>query len=368
MSSNLTAKKGFKSTLLLLALSGLSLSVNAAAPVNTLDLSDIPLTSPGIESQIIPSNSTLVQQQVSAFEQLNLTPQQMEVLKRLNLETERQKASPYINLPTPVVRSLAISLEPGKSPPIIRMAQNMLTTINFVDANGDPWPIESVAINRAQFDDSITQAQIKPADSPQQMQQQQMQQQMQPPIYDQNGNQLPPMQVAQQPITDAPEPHKTNILTLFPKSAIAYSNVAITLEGKPLPVILLLASGQPEVDIRVDARMNGVSPKSNRDRPSTGLSTSISIDQDSLSFLDGVIPGEAYSMMSSNQNVQAWELNDELYVRTMYDVSYPEYSARVGSRDGSRVYKFNGNPTNIVFTQSNGQPVTVSFENSMSNY
>ena len=68
--------------------------------------------------QIIPSNSTLVERQVNAYEQLNLTPRQMQVLKRINLETERQKASPYINLPTPVVRSLAVSLEPGKTPPV----------------------------------------------------------------------------------------------------------------------------------------------------------------------------------------------------------------------------------------------------------
>lgn len=352
-------RKGFKGSLLTTALCTISVAVNAAAPVNTLDLSDVPITSPYIEDQIVPSNSTLVERQVSAFEQLNLTPQQMQVLKKLNLETERQKATPYINLPTPVVRSLAVSLEPGKTPPVIRMSANMLTTINFIDANGDPWPIESVSLNRSQFDDSITQSQINIGEEGQQ----QAQQQMQPPQprYDENG-QL----ISQQP--QKQEVDKTNILTLFPKSAVAYSNVAITLEGKPLPVILLLASGQPEVDIRVDARMNGVSPKSTRDRPSTGYVKSLSIDEDSLGFLDGIIPADAYSMASSNNNVQAWEFNDELYVRTSLDVLYPEYTSRVGSRDGSRVYRFNGNPTNIVFTQVNGQPVTVSFENNVLNF
>ena len=356
-------RKGFKGSLLTTALCTISAAVNAAAPVNTLDLSDVPITSPYIEDQIVPSNSTLVERQVSAFEQLNLTPQQMQILKKLNLETERQKASPYINLPTPVVRSLAVSLEPGKTPPVIRMAANMLTTINFIDANGDPWPIESVSLNRSQFDDSITQSQINISDD-----QQQSQQQMQPsqPRYDENGQLI--SQQTQSQTTQNQEVNKTNILTLFPKSAVAYSNVAITLEGKPLPVILLLASGQPEVDIRVDARMNGVSPKSTRDRPSTGYVKSLSIDEDSLGFLDGIIPAEAYSMASSNNNVQAWEFNDELYVRTSLDVLYPEYTSRVGSRDGSRVYRFNGNPTNIVFTQVNGQPVTVSFENNVLNF
>ena len=356
-------REGFKGSLLTTALCTISVAVNAAAPVNTLDLSDVPITSPYIEDQIVPSNSTLVERQVSAFEQLNLTPQQMQILKKLNLETERQKASPYINLPTPVVRSLAVSLEPGKTPPVIRMAANMLTTINFIDANGDPWPIESVSLNRSQFDDSITQSQINISDD-----QQQSQQQMQPsqPRYDENGQLI--SQQTQSQTTQNQEVNKTNILTLFPKSAVAYSNVAITLEGKPLPVILLLASGQPEVDIRVDARMNGVSPKSTRDRPSTGYVKSLSIDEDSLGFLDGIIPADAYSMASSNNNVQAWEFNDELYVRTSLDVLYPEYTSRVGSRDGSRVYRFNGNPTNIVFTQVNGQPVTVSFENNVLNF
>ena len=365
MLSHNNIKKGFKGALLITAMGSISIAVNAAAPVNTLDLSDVPITSQYIEEQIIPSNSTLVERQVNAFEQLNLTPQQMQVLKRLNLETERQKASPYINLPTPIVRSLAVSLEPGKTPPIIRMSANMLTTINFIDANGDPWPIESVSLNREQFDDSITQSQINAGGE--QRQQQQTQQQQPQQQFDQNGQ--PVQQPQQQAQTNQPqEVNKTNILTLFPKSAVAYSNVAITLEGKPLPVILLLASGQPEVDIRVDARMNGVSPKSTRDRQTTGYTTSLSVDEGSLSFLDGIIPGDATSMSSSNNSVQAWEFNDELYVRTSLDVFYPEYTSRVGSRDGSRVYRFNGNPTNVVFTQNNGQPVTVSFENNVLNY
>lgn len=360
MFSQTDTKKGFRGALLIAAMGLVPIAVNAAAPVNTLDLSDIPITSQYIEEQIIPSNSTLVERQVNAYEQMNLTPQQMQTLKRLNLETERQRASPYINLPNPVVRSLAVSLEPGKTPPVIRMSANMLTTINFIDANGDPWPIESVALNRAQFDDSITQSQISRSNGQQQQQQQQQ------PQYDQNGQMV--MQTPQQTQNDMGEDIKTNILTLFPKGAVAYSNVAITLEGKALPVILLLASGQPEVDIRVDARMNGVSPKSTRNRESTGFVRSLSIDEGALSFLDGIIPGDAYSMSSSNNNVQAWELNDELYVRTSLDVFYPEYTSRVGSRDGSRVYKFNGNPTNVVFTQNNGQPVTVSFENNALGY
>lgn len=360
MLSQYNVKKGLKSAALVAAMAAITLPVNAAAPVNTLDLSDVPITSPEIEAQIIPSNSTLVERQVSAFEQMNLTPAQLQVLKRLNLETERSQATPYINLPTPVVRSLAVSLEPGKTPPVIRMSANMLTTINFIDANGDPWPIESVALNRSQFDDSITQSQIGASSNQQSQQQPQMQQQQ----YDQNGQ-----PIAQQSQTQQQEEvAKTNILTLFPKSAIAYSNVAITLEGKPMPVILLLASGQPEVDIRVDARMNGVSPKSTRDRGTTGYVGSLSVDEGSLDFLDGIIPPDAYSMSSSSNSVQAWELNDELYVRTTLDVFYPEYTSRVGSRDGSRVYKFNGNPTNVVFTQRNGQPLTVSFENSVFNY
>ena len=262
------------------------------------------------------------------------------------------------------------------------MSANMLTTINFIDANGDPWPIESVSLNRDQFDDSITQSQINAGgeqrqSQQQQYQQQQYQQQPQQQLYDQNGQPVQqqlygqngqPVQQQQAQSAQPQEVNKTNILTLFPKSAVAYSNVAITLEGKPLPVILLLASGQPEVDIRVDARMNGVSPNSNRDRPTTGYTASLSVDEGSLSFLDGIIPSDALSMSSSNNNVQAWELDDELYVRTSLDVFYPEYTSRVGSRDGSRVYRFNGNPTNVVFTQVNGQPVTVSFENNILNY
>lgn len=320
-----------KSVTTLLSLSLLTSVATAAGlpPPTTIDFGSVP-NSPAIAQapidirpEIAPSTSSMVAEQVNEYQLSQLTPEQMFQLKQQQLEKDRITSNPYLTTPNPVVRSLAVSLNPGETPPVIRVSKNMLTSIVFTDSEGNPWYIEKVALNRNQFSDA---ANLPEGSS--------------------EGEKL------------------TNILTLEPNEAIAYGNVSITLKGKALPVILLVASGQTDVDVRVDARIPGRNPDAVYRPGVSPIQMTASIDNDALSFLDGAIPADAEPLMSSDQSAQGWKFNNSLYVKTRMDLLHPNYMSRASTADGVNIYRFDGGNANssITLMQRHGQPVTVSFE------
>lgn len=301
----------------------------ATTPPNTLDMSQSPIISQApaqVQPFLVPSVPTMVQNQVQEYISAQPTPAQIQYLKENNLNIARVTASPYVEIPRPVVRSAAVNLAPGEQPPIIRLAKGMLTSIVITDNEGNPWPIEKSVINAAQISDHTS--------------------------LDQNG--------------------ETNIITIEPNEAITWSNISVTLRGKAIPVMFLLASGQPEVDMRVDARVPGISPVARGTAGQyvgevTSHSAISEIDNAALHFLDGNIPSVAERMQASTTGAQAWLYNDSLYVKTRYDVLYPSYFSKASTGEGTHIYRFDNTVSpigvsTITFTQRGGQPVTISFE------
>jgi len=297
-------------------------------PPTTIDFGAIP-NSPAIAQapvdirpEIAPSTQSLVAEQVTEYQLGQLTPEQIYQLKTMQLEKDRITNNPYLRTPNPIVRSLAVSLNPGETPPVIRVSKNMLTSVVFTDNEGNPWYIEKVSLNRNQFSDQANAS-------------------------DGEG-----------------EVKLTNILTLEPTEAIAYGNVSITLKDKALPVILLLASGQVDVDVRVDARIPGRNPDAVYRPGISPIQMTASIDNDALAFLDGAIPSDAEPLISSDQSAQGWKFNNSLYVKTRMDLLHPNYMSRASTAEGVNIYRFDGGNANgsITLMQRQGQPVTVSFE------
>lgn len=373
---------------LMIAIQALTLPTVATAktaklPKNTMDLGKyanaavsqngspvINSTPISIQPQIVPSPRTMVEQQLSEYQQAQLTPDELRRLKSSELTTARITASPYVSNPEPVVRTLAVSLNPGETPPIIRLSKNLLTTIVFTDTDGNPFYIEKVALNRAQFSDSVSVPQNNGGGGTQYQTQQQANngqaggQQTANVTYDQNGQPVVAQQQPQATATQQPTVQPTNILTIEPLDAVAYSNMAVTLKGKSMPVIFLLTAGQDAVDIRVDARIPGRSP----DAPykiGTFNQPTPDIDTDALAILDGSIPQDATTLIASDPAVRGWEYNDQLYVKTRFDVLYPAYTSKASTPDGLNIFRFPSRTNNTVtFMQRNGQPVTVTFEES----
>lgn len=170
----------------------------------------------------------------------------------------------------PSTRSIQVSLRSGEYPAVINTSPGWISTITFSDVTGQPWPVLSVT----------------------------------------NGN--PDAYNIQ---SSGPE-GSTNIITISSKQGYVPSNIAVTLVGAKVPVLMTLQpTDKGQVDFRVDALMDQRGPNAAYDIVSNESLTPTD-DATMLAFLDGVPPQGAKPLKSSSRDVQAWRYNDLTYIRT----------------------------------------------------
>ncbi|NIF27710.1 type IV secretion protein DotH [Pantoea sp. Tr-811] len=269
---------------------------------------------------VYPRPEDVISDTVQEVHDSQLTPGQVELIKRLWLDREKQKATAYVSPPKPVTRTLALNLDPGVAPPIVRLSKGQQSSIVFSDYAGQPWMIQNVSINRELFSDGR----------------------------DGGGQSGKAGSVA-----------PTNILTLDPATAAAYGNVTVTLRGLSTPIILILAAGQQEVDMRVDAKVPGRNPDA---AASVAMLRMPSIDEALTYFLDGVPPKEANRLkVTGLDGVEAWSYGPNMYVKAKADAQYPAYTNAARSTTGVAVYRYAGLQNSVTFT-TGGQAVTVFIE------
>lgn len=298
-------------------------------PQNTLDLTGTirsPLVPMGVssnntlnyipqeyQSRVVPSIPTQIQGSVQNYAQSQLSPNQYNVLKSAELDSQTANMTPYLTLPSPITRTLAPDLSAGSTPPVIRVAKNFLTHLVFTDLNGNAWKIANVVMNRGQFSDQPT------------------------PIDD-----------------NAPK----NILVVEPTQAIDFGNISVFLEGKATPIIFMVAGGQPEVDSRVDIKIQGRNPSVSQSVIDPYSLSAGAIDDATLLFLDGRIPDDSEPLDVGDLGGQAWYYGNNTYVKTRLDVLYPAYLSKASDSEGKTVYKFAGTLKSLTLMQRNGQPVS----------
>lgn len=283
----------------------------------------------GTTKVVYPSAAQITDDTLNMLDQLQLTPEQTERLKQLRIEKERLKATPYVSPPQPVTRTLAVSLDPGITPPVLRLTQGQQSSIVFSDMSGNPWIIEKVSVNC----DFFIVDQCQPG----------------------SGNAMP-AQGAGHGAAQGGGPRPTNVLTIEAATPAAYGNVTVTLRGLATPVIFVLTSAQKEVDMRVDAKIPGHNPDA---KENISFSAVPSQDTALMEFLDDVPPSGAQRLtVTGLDGTEAWSYQNALYVRARGDVQYPAYTNAARSTSGVTVYKF-AEPHNSVTLLTGGQAVTV---------
>jgi len=271
---------------------------------------------------VFPAVADVVDEALRDIEDAQLTPDQISRVKKMMLEREMETSSPYVNQPTPVTRTLAVSLDPGVSPPVVRLSRGQLSSIVFSDYNGSPWLIESVHLNRDSFCDQ--------------------------------GNCGGAGQGAQNT-----QPKPTNILTIEPKKIAAYGNVSVTMRGLATPVIFILTTAQDEIDMRIDAKIPGRNPDS---MDAIAITNAPSLDSDLMYFLDGVPPADAQPIkVIGMESVNAWLYKNSMYVRAAADAQYPAFINAAKSTSGLSVYRYAKFEESITFLRG-GKAITIFLE------
>lgn len=287
----------------------------------------VPVVMPGPEAGadgptvVYPPADAIVERAVRQIEDMQLTPDQYQRLKGIFMERQAQRAMPYVEPAKPVTRTLLVNLDPGVSPPSLRLSRAQQTNIVFSDASGQPWFIEKVSLNRQLFSDG------------------------------RGGGGA--AAVAGQ--GEAP----TNVLTLEPLLPAAYGNVTVTLRGQSTPVIFILTTGQREVDMRVDAKVPGKNPDA---QVEVSLQAAPGLDNALPYFLDGVPPASAKRLrVSGLEGAEAWIYEKNLYVKARANAQYPAYFSAARSTSGVSVYRYMGVPKAATFT-AGGRAMTAFFE------
>ncbi len=157
----------------------------------------------------------------------------------------------------------------------------------------------------------------------------------------------------------AGEEGKTNIIVVNAIQEWVPGNLAVTLVGHPVPITLAIRQGEPEVDYRLDVRLDARGPNAAQDIVGT---TSLAPTNDStmIKFLDGVPPQGARRMKTTSPDVEAWRFEDLLYVRTRGDILSPAYTSRSSNVSGVNVFTLVDSPVVIVSAGGRAAHVRIS--------
>lgn len=217
--------------------------------------------------------------------------------------------------PEALVRPLPISLESDAKVQTVYLAKNHITTLVFLDATGQAWPINRVALG-----DAFTLV-----------------------GYSENSS------------AQTFEMEGAHEIRLIPKKALPFGNISLSLKDLATPVVLKLVSNRDKADYRVDARLSKYGP--NAIKPIIDIPDEIhSVSQTGLAFLSGAPPTNArqITVAGAVTKTKAWEHQGKLWLKTKSTVLSPAYSRRIGSIDGTFVYTMNKSP--IVIVSDEGQP------------
>lgn len=260
-----------------------------------------------------PTNNNVAQKQNSVYDEafsnvvnqmLPMSPEQIAKLKEVFIESQLSAAIPPGTPSKPTSSSIVIDLSPQATPPVIRLGAGYITSLVFLDATGQPWPIAAYSIG----DPGSFNIQ-----------------------WDNKGN------------------------TLLIQSATFYkrSNLAVMLRDLNTPLMITLISGQEAIDYRVDLRVPGLGP--NAVFMQSGIPESS--DPVLLDVLNGIAPKGSKELKVVGGECQAWLRQSKLYLRTKLKVISPGWHSIMSSIDGTHAYQMPATP--IILALQNGRDKTV---------
>ncbi|AGH99161.1 DotH/IcmK family type IV secretion protein [Micavibrio aeruginosavorus] len=230
---------------------------------------------------------------------LPMRPEEIrELLKRYDqtLEAVQTPLQPY---PEPEVVVQTVALDPGVRPSEIKVAVGHVTTLNFVDVTGAPWPIEDVSWAG---DFEI----LKPGEG-------------------------------------------GWVLRVTPMQEFAYGNLSVKLLELKTPITFVMNTRRDTVHYRMDARIPEYGPYAKPPIIDGGITIAAG-NAAQASILDGIIPDSAEKLVVSGVDgrTTAYRFKGNVYVRTPLTMLSPGWSGSVSSADGMNVYTIEDAPVLLL--------------------
>jgi intracellular multiplication protein IcmK len=229
----------------------------------------------------------------------------LEFLERYR-ETREVSEGRIGGIPKPEVTLETVSLDPGASPPIIKVSPGHVTTLNILDITGQPWPVRDVSWG-GDFE----------------------------VIQPQEGE---------------------HVIRISPMRAHEVGNISMQLLDLKTPVTFMLKSQLEEVQYRFDARIPEYGPYADIPLIDNGI-TAVAGGGDITKVLDGTPPPQAkrLDIEGVDGRTTAYEAGGQVYLRTPLTLLSPGWSSSVTSADGTTVYAIGQSP--VILLSDKGKMV-----------
>ena len=263
-----------------------------------------PMTPSGL-SEVPEQNSAEIREEAFNAALTGLLPMEPDeirrVLKRYD-QTREAVEIPVYPYPEPEIAIIDVPIDPGTRPVEIKLATGHVTTVNFLDASGAPWPVQD-----------LTWA----------------------------GN----FEVV------APE-EGSNIIRITPMGEFAYGNVSIRMLEMKTPITFILKTRRDGVYYRVDARLPDYGPLATPPIIDGGITLAAG-DTNMTSVLEGIPPQDIIKLVveGADGRTSAFKQGSDIYVRTPLTLLSPAWAGSVRSADGMNVYMIRNAPVLLLSDQ-----------------
>jgi intracellular multiplication protein IcmK len=263
-----------------------------------------------------------------------LTPEMIEELGRRFNATQRAREEVATEFAAPINRQVNVSFAPGAATSIVNTVKGYPTAVSFFDSTGQPWPI--------QWDTNSNPAAVAGGTN----------------CNAPNSNAGGPSVAAIGFYVCTPT-KGSNVLEITPMSLSPRGGLVVSLEGAPKPITFLLAAGGGRYDANLSVHVADRGPHARveimtrPDVPETGAPFL-------TGMLQGVPPADAVPLSVegiSPDDLRAWRLGKNVYLRTRYTLLSPEWTASE-AEGGLTVYAVPQTP--VVLFSVNGRTVSAS--------
>lgn len=235
---------------------------------------------------------------------LPLSPDQVRDFMHKLEATQTAAMPPFAGTPKGEVKVVALSLDPGGEPPQINLAAGYVTTISIVDQTGEPWQILDVGVG-GNFEVTPTQA-------------------------------------------------GSHVVRVVPLTRVGTGNLSILLKDLTTPVIFRLSSGGPNFHMRFDARVPKLGPNAKTPLIEHRRPGPVAGDAVISMILENAPPKSAKRLKvgGADARTMAWQIGEQVYVRTPLTLLSPAWNASASSADGMTVYEIGDAP--VLLMSDNG--------------
>ena len=268
----------------------------------------------------------------SVQDAIPITPEMIRELARRYQENSRTQEETLTPVASPTSRAVAVSFAPGAATSIVQTVKGYPTALSFFDSTGQPWPIAwDTSSNAAGGGGS--------------------------------GN-CNTTATASSGTVEVVGFHScvpvkgSNVLQITPLSLAPRGGMLVSLQGAPKPLAFLVVGGRDRYDADVSIRVaeRGPNAKVRIDtRPGVPVTGAPYLN----AMLAGVAPADARPLSVEGvapDDIRAWRLGDELYLRTRHTLMSPPWSASESGEGGVTIYALPSTP--FVLLSVNGRTVS----------